>query len=223
QQKWVSAHRYQFLYMFILYSLSTLFWLLIFDFERYFKRKLYTTPISKIETKDHVIFWVGKICYLIFYAVIPVLILGWLPWFIGFITLHITMGLTLTIVFQLAHIVEKTEFEQAGEEPKIINNEWAVYQVLTTADFAPGNRIVTWLVGGLNYQIEHHLFPRVSHVHYPALSRIVEENCKRFDLPYNCYPTTRAAVASHIRLMMQLGKKDFTPPVLRSSFDSLIS
>ncbi len=209
QQKWFPAHRFQFLYMFVLYSLSTIFWLLIFDFQRYFKKKLYTTPISKIEPRDHFIFWTGKICYIIFYAIIPVIFVGWLPWLIGFLILHVTMGFTLTLVFQLAHIVEKTEFEQAGEEPKTIDNDWAVYQVLTTADFAPKNKIVSWFVGGLNYQIEHHLFPRVSHVHYPALSAIVRENCNKFNLPYNSYPTMSAAVASHIRLMMLMGKEDF--------------
>ena len=120
------------------------------------------------------------------------------------------MGFTLTIVFQLAHIVEKTSFEQAGEEPKIINNDWAIHQLMTTADFAPKSKIVTWLVGGLNFQIEHHLFPRVSHVHYPALSKIVKEECKKYNLPYHYYPTTSKAIASHIRFMAKLGKKSFT-------------
>lgn len=212
QQKWLPVHRFQFLYMFVLYSLSTFFWLLIFDFQRYFNRKLYTTPISKIEPKEHFIFWAGKICYVIFYAIIPIIVLGWLPWLIGFIILHVTMGFTLTIVFQLAHIVEKTGFEQAGEEPKIIGNDWAVHQVMTTADFAPENKIVSWLVGGLNFQIEHHLFPRVSHVHYPALSKIVQEECTKFNLPYHYYPTTASAIASHIRFMTKLGKKDFPFP-----------
>ncbi len=212
QQKWLPVHRYQVFYMVILYSLSTIFWLLIFDFQRYFNKKLYTTPITKIEPKEHIIFWVGKTCYILFYAVIPIIILGWLPWLLGFLILHVTMGFTLTIVFQLAHIVEKTEFEQAGEEPKLIGNDWAIHQVLTTADFAPKNKIVSWFVGGLNFQIEHHLFPRVSHVHYPAISKIVEEECRKFNLPYNYYTTTTKAIISHFRLMTQLGKKDFTIP-----------
>ncbi len=210
QQKWLPVHRFQFIYMFVLYSLSTIFWLLVFDFQRYFNKKLYTTPITKIEPKEHIIFWAGKICYIIFYAVIPIIVVGWLPWLIGFLILHVTMGFTLTIVFQLAHIVEKTSFEQAGEEPKIINNDWAIHQVMTTADFAPKSKTVTWLVGGLNFQIEHHLFPRVSHVHYPALSKIVKEECRKYNLPYHYYPTTSKAIASHIRFMTKLGKKSFT-------------
>jgi linoleoyl-CoA desaturase len=69
------------------------------------------------------------------------------------------------------------------------------------------NRVVTWLLGGLNHQIEHHLFPRVSHVHYPALSRIVKETCHRFDLDYMNFPTTRSAIASHYRFMREMGRK----------------
>ena len=207
EQKWVPAHRYQFIYMFFLYSFSTIFWLLVFDFTRYFTRKLYTTPITKIKTRDHFIFWIGKIGYVIFYVIIPIIAVGWLPWLIGFLILHITMGFTLTIVFQLAHIVEKTASEQAGEEPVEMGNNWAIHQVLTTADFAPKNKIVCWLVGGLNFQIEHHLFPRVSHVHYPALSRIVEEECGKFNLPYHTYPTMTKAMLSHFKQMKQLGKQ----------------
>ncbi len=207
QQKWLPIHRFQFIYMFVLYSLSTIFWLLIFDFQRYFNKKLYTTPIAKIETKEHFIFWAGKICYVIFYAVIPIVFVGWLPWLIGFFILHVTMGFTLTIVFQLAHIVENTNFEQAGEEPTIIDNNWAIHQVLTTSDFAPKNKIVCWFVGGLNFQIEHHLFPRVSHIHYPAISKIVEKKCAEFNLPYNNFPTMTAAVISHFKTMKELGKQ----------------
>lgn len=210
QQKWFPAHRFQFIYMFFLYCMTTIFWLLIFDYQRYFQRKLYTTPITKIDTREHIIFWFSKICYIIFYAVIPIAIVGWLPWIVGFLILHATMGLSLTIVFQLAHVVEKTGFDQAGEEPKIIDNDWAVHQVLTTSDFAPKSKLVSWFVGGLNFQIEHHLFPRVSHVHYPAISRIVESECIKFNLPYHSYNTMGAAIVSHVRVMKQLGKKEYS-------------
>jgi len=208
QQKWFPAHRYQFLYMFLLYSLTTVFWLLIFDYQRYFQRKLYTTPINKIDTKEHILFWFSKIAYIVFYVAIPIAVLGFTPWIIGFLILHATMGMTLTIVFQLAHVVEKTAFEQAGEEPKFIDNDWAIHQVLTTADFAPKSKLVSWLVGGLNFQIEHHLFPRISHVHYPALSNIVRQECEKFNLPYHSYETMGEAVVSHFRVMKQLGKKE---------------
>jgi linoleoyl-CoA desaturase len=120
------------------------------------------------------------------------------------------MGLTLTVVFQLAHMVEKTAFVIAEEAPKVIDYEWAIHEIKTTADFATGNRIISWLVGGLNFQIEHHLFPQISHVHYFALSKIVRQQCELFGLPYNCYPSAWQALYSHIRLMKRLGNKHHT-------------
>ncbi len=81
------------------------------------------------------------------------------------------------------------------------------YQVKTTANFARRNKIISWYVGGLNFQVEHHLFPRVSHVHYPAISRIVKETCQKFNIPYNEFRTMSGAIASHFRMMRELGRK----------------
>jgi linoleoyl-CoA desaturase len=118
------------------------------------------------------------------------------------------MGLTMSLVFQLAHVVENTEFESiALDETKHIESAWAEHQIRTTSNFAMNSKIVSWFVGGLNFQIEHHLFPKVSHVHYPAISKIVEQKCKEYNLPYNQYPTLMGAVASHFRIMKYLGKK----------------
>jgi linoleoyl-CoA desaturase len=125
--------------------------------------------------------------------------------------MHVTMGLVLALVFQLAHVVEHTEFEAVGVmESKQLENEWAIHQVKTTANFAPKDKIISWFVGGLNYQVEHHLFPRVSHIHYPAIRTIVRDTCVRHNLPYNEYSTMTAAVASHFRMMKHLGKKPDT-------------
>lgn len=205
-QKWMPAHRFQFIYMFLLYSLSTILWVFLTDMIKYFSRKIVVTEM-KISLKEHIIFWSSKILYLGFYAVIPILVVGWLPWLVAYLIVNLTMGLTLALVFQLAHVVEKTSFEEAGNEPKLIDAEWAVHEIRTTANFAPKNAIVSWFAGGLNYQIEHHLFPRVSHIHYPALSAIVEEHCYRSGLPYHSYPTMQSAIYSHIKLMKQLGIK----------------
>ena len=118
------------------------------------------------------------------------------------------MGLTLSLVFQLAHVVENTEFEHIPlDQTKHVDSAWAEHQIRTTANFAMGNKAISWFVGGLNFQIEHHLFPRVSHVHYPAISGIVQAKCKEFGLPYNQYPTFGTALASHFRVMKQLGEK----------------
>jgi len=208
-QKWMPAHRFQYIYMFFLYAVSTILWVFLTDMIKYFSRKVIVTDM-KFTLKEHITFWVSKILYIGFYIVIPVLMLGWQTWLVGYLIINITMGLTLSLVFQLAHVVEKTEFEVAEEKPKVIDTEWAIHELRTTANFAPGNKIVSWFVGGLNFQVEHHLFPRVSHVHYAALSKIVKEHCDQFGIPYHTYPKMRQAVASHIRVMKALGDRNLS-------------
>ncbi|MEP6675328.1 MAG: acyl-CoA desaturase [Ferruginibacter sp.] len=207
-QKWVPAHKVQHLYLVPIYCLSSIFWLFFMDFAKYFTHKIYTTEAWKMSAKNHVIFWLTKAGYLTFYIILPIMVWGFLPWLAGFLILHATMGLTLSLVFQLAHVVENTEFEHVPlDESKHIETAWAEHQIKTTANFAMGNKVISWFVGGLNYQIEHHLFPKVSHVHYPALSKIVQEKCEQFSLPYNQYKTMSQALASHFRVMKFLGQK----------------
>lgn len=207
-QKWVPAHRYQHIYVVLVYAISSFAWVFIMDFNKYLSQKVFTTRLQKMNGSDHVIFWVSKLLYVIFYIAIPVYMVGWGKWAIGFTFMHLTLGLTLALIFQLAHVVEHAEFEAAtGTEHKLIENEWAIHQVKTTANFAPRSKFVNWFVGGLNYQVEHHLFPRISHIHYPAISNIVQQTCEQFDLPYNTYPTFATSLASHFRMMKQLGEK----------------
>jgi linoleoyl-CoA desaturase len=207
-QKWVPAHKIQHLYLLPIYALSSIFWLFFMDFTKYFTRKIYTTEAWKLTPKNHLIFWVTKILYFTFYMIIPAIVWGFGPWLLGFMVLHIVMGITLSLTFQLAHVVENTEFENVAlDETKHVETAWAEHEVRTSSNFAMNNPVVSWFVGGLNFQIEHHLFPKVSHVHYPAISKIVMEKCKEFNLPYNKYDTMFGAVGSHFGVMKSLGKK----------------
>ncbi len=205
-QPWKPMHRFQSTYMFILYGFTSLF-MFFTDYIKYFKSRIYTTPLKKMTLSDHVTFWAGKVFFIGFYIVLPLFLIGWKGWLAGFFISQFTLGLTLAFVFQLAHVVEHAEFQSAGLDPMKIENEWAVHQVKTTANFASKNKIVTWFVGGLNYQIEHHLFPRISHIHYPAISKIVKETCDKFELHYINFPTTRSAIASHVRFMHSMGQR----------------
>ena len=212
-QKWTPAHRFQHIYVVLVYALSSFLWVFLMDFSKYFTKRVLTTPLQKMSRNEHLVFWSSKVLYILFYIAIPVYFVGWSAWAIGFASMHVMLGLTLALVFQLAHVVEHAEFEVAGIEPKLIENEWAVHQVKSTSNFAPRNKIISWYVGGLNYQVEHHLFPRVSHIHYPAISKIVEQTCNKYHLPYNQYSTMSGAIASHFRMMKQLGKKPEVIPV----------
>ena len=206
-QKWVPLHRIQHIYVVLVYAISSFAWVFIMDFTKYFKRRIFRTELQKMNNHDHLMFWLSKVLYVFFYIALPVLAVGWKAWAIGFTFMHVSMGLTLALVFQLAHVVEHTEFEIVEQDDKIIENEWAIHQLKTTANFAPRNRIISWFVGGLNYQVEHHLFPRISHIHYPRISKIVASTCSKYHLPYNVYSTMTGAVISHFRMMKNLGKK----------------
>lgn len=208
-QRWVPAHKYQHMYTPILYAVSSAFWVLFQDFQKYFRPKLNNVSIAeKMPLQDHIIFWVSKLLYVVFYLLLPALVIGWLPCIAFIIALHVGLGFTLAIVFQLAHVVDITHFEYTiPGEAKRIDDEWAIHQLKTTANFSPSSRVITWLAGGLNYQVEHHLFPRVSHIHYPALSGIVRAKCKEFGLPYHSIPTLRQAVVAHFRFIKSLGRK----------------
>ena len=209
-QAWTPMHRIQHIYVVLVYAISSFAWVFIMDFTKYLTRKIYKTPLQPMKASDHLVFWASKAAYALFYIAIPVMVVGWQAWAVGFAAMHVVLGFTLAIVFQLAHVVEETTFEVVGDETKIIENEWALHQISTTANFAPDNKVISWFVGGLNYQVEHHLFPRVSHVHYPALSKLVAARCEEFGVQYNVMPTMQAAVRSHFRFMRQLGKKPAT-------------
>lgn len=217
-QKWVPAHKIQHLYLVPVYALSSIFWLFFMDFAKYFSRKIYTTEAWKLTTKNHIIFWATKASYLTFYIIIPIMVWGFGPWLLGFFVLHASMGLTLSLVFQLAHVVENTEFESVAlDETKHVETAWAEHQLKTSSNFAMNNAVISWFVGGLNFQIEHHLFPRISHVHYPAISKILMQKCKEFNLPYNKYDTMTAALFSHFRVMKMLGQSQVVVKVKHHS------
>lgn len=206
-QEWMPIHRYQHLYLTLAYALTLFMWVSVRDFKKYFTKKIYNTPLQPMDTSEHITFWVSKSLYLFFYIVLPILIVGPLAWFVGFVTMCVIAGIVLAYVFQLAHAVEGPEFDSVGMDDKMIETAWAVHQIRTTANFSPDNKVISWLVGGLNYQVEHHLFPRISHIHYPALSRIVRDHCQRFDLPYHSFPSVGMAIASHVRTMKKLGER----------------
>jgi linoleoyl-CoA desaturase len=206
-QEWLSIHRYQHIYLTLAYSLSLFMWVGVRDFKKYFTKRIHNTPLPPMDKKEHVTFWASKVLYAVFYVLIPILCVGPVAWLIGYLTMSMVAGIVLSYVFQLAHAVEGPEFDSVGMDDKMIETEWAVHQIKTTANFSPKNKVISWFVGGLNYQIEHHLFPRISHIHYPRLSKIVQDHCQQFQLPYHSFPRLRMAVASHVRTMKKLGQK----------------
>ena len=155
---------------------------------------------------DHFEFWIVKVYHAAIFVVVPILMLGWQAWLVGFIVSTFFAGFILSIVFQLAHTVEHTEFPIALQPENRLPDEFAAHQIQTTANFATKSKVISWLVGGLNFQIEHHLFPKISHVHYPAISRIIKQTCQEFNVEYIEYPKMRMAIASHVAYLREMGR-----------------
>jgi len=200
------AHRFQHVYLPFLYGISTIYWVLLKDFQDYIFGSRFNVEVERMKPMDHLMFWTTKIIYFGLYLVLPIMVWGVWPAIIGFILMHFMLGSVMSFVFQLAHVVENVEFEHSHSEVTVIDSEWAEHQIATTSDFAPDNKVVSWFLGGLNYQVEHHLFPRISHVHYPAIQKIVQKTCEQYGVEYRHYPTMRKALASHFRHMKRLGQ-----------------
>jgi linoleoyl-CoA desaturase len=207
--EWHRFHKFQHYYSFFLYGLLTFNWALTTDFKQmknYLRRKLsYGTPQSP--AKLWTVLVITKIIYVVIWMALP-MILGVIWWkvVIGFFVMHYTAGLILSIVFQLAHVVEETSNPVPNEEGEI-ENTWAIHQLYTTANFAPKNKIVNWFTGGLNHQIEHHIFPNISHVHYGKIAEIVKQTAIECNLPYHEFKTMRGAVIAHYKHLKDLGMK----------------
>jgi linoleoyl-CoA desaturase len=157
-QKFYKIHKYQHLYFWAAYSLLYLYWIFVTDYKKYFLKRVGAIPLKPMSAADHLSFWSFKILHIGLFIALPIYMLGFTPWVIGFLVYGLFSGFILSIVFQLAHTVEHTHFPQPDEKTNKMADEWAVHQIKTTANFATGNKVICWLVGGLNFQVEHHLF-----------------------------------------------------------------
>ena len=205
-QKHHKLHRFQHYYVWFLYTLLHLIWVFQTDYKKYFSKKIGSVALTKMSMQEHIGFWGAKIGYAILFMVIPIIKVGFFPWVIGFMIVSMVTGFVISIVFQLAHTVEHLEFPVPEVLTQKIENEWAIHQVQTTANFATKNKFLSWLVGGLNFQIEHHLFPKISHIHYPAISKIIKQTCADFNIQYVEFKRMRHAVASHATYLRRMGK-----------------
>jgi linoleoyl-CoA desaturase len=206
-QKRYWFHKFQHFYALFLYGLTYVFWIFFNDFKKYFSGKIAdNTPIKKMSFADHFKFWISKVVFSFLFLAIPIYFKGWAA-VLGFVIMAYTAGVIIAIVFQLAHIVEDIEFVNPTEKQLKIENDWAIHQINTTVNFATKNKLVSWLLGGLNFQVEHHLFPRVSHVHYPKLNEILKQTCAEFNVAYREFPSMTRAFFSHLQHLKVIGQK----------------
>jgi len=197
-------HRFQHIYIWFLYGLLAIKWHLFDDFYTYYTGKINDHEIERPKGLDAVILFGGKIFFFIIAFVIPSFYYP-IPYVIGFyVFIAMMQGAIMSIVFQLAHCVEEAEFPMQDEEAGIMDRTWIVHQLSTTVNFARNNKFLTWYLGGLNYQVEHHLFPGICHINYPDMSNIVEQTCKEYSIPYSDHGGFFDGLRSHYSWLHKL-------------------
>jgi len=211
------VHKFQWIYAYVLYGFLTMYWSTAKDFQQFVRYS--KTKVNKEDEKRKrstiIRILLIKMVYFFTFLVLPPL-LGYSigMTILGFFIMHFIAGFLLSIIFQLAHTVEGTNFPLPSEDTGNIENDWAIHQLNTTMNFSPNSKFLTWYLGGLNYQVEHHLFPDICHVHYPNLSKVVSETCKEYGIPYLMHPSFSDAVKSHVLLLKELGRVE--PPKVQS-------
>jgi len=213
-QKRLKGHRFQHIYAWPLYGMMTLMWCTTKDYSQFARYKkmglIKTQGISPALMLFTII--ISKVLYLGTLITLPILFtpVAWWVSILGFILMHFIAGMTLALIFQPAHVLPRSDFPVPDKSGNV-ETDWAVSQLKTTANFAPKARLFSWYVGGLNYQIEHHLFPNICHVHYRKISSIVRETALEYGIPYYSYKTFRGAIADHAKLLYRLGQNDVLP------------
>ena len=206
--KQLKVHRFQKYYSLFLYGLLSLNWAITTDFKQtrnYLKRKLSFGKLPS-PVKQWTTLIVSKIVYYFIWIGLPLLLtdLAWWQIAIGLVLMHYTAGMILSVIFQLAHVMPNTEMPLPDENGNM-EHTWAIHQLFTTSNFAIDNKLVNFYTGGLNHQVEHHIFPHISHIHYKKISEIVRNTANEFNLPYNEYRTMVEAFVQHFKQLNYLG------------------
>ena len=200
-----SWYRLQHIYIWPLYTLMVLRWQTAGDISALRRGAIGRSTLRFPRGWDLAGLVVGKAAFVSWAIVLPLLVYPWWVVLAGYTAFAMIMGLVTATTFQLAHCVEEADFA-APAEMIAHKRIWAVHEVETTVNFCPRNPLLTWMLGGLNYQIEHHLFPRVPHTHYPRIAEIVRRNCALHGIRYTSQPSLRAALGSHYRHLRTLGR-----------------
>ncbi len=197
-------HRFQHYFAFIAYGFATIFWVFLKDYKKMFQKDIGPYKNKKHPRSEFVIVLITKLIYYAYTILIPLLIFTWWQWLIGFFTFHFVAGIILGITFQMAHTVEGTDHIE--ERQPLTPETWAIHQMRTTSNFAMRSPVWTWYMGGLNFQVEHHLFPKICSIHYPAISKIVSKVATEHKVPYHYHSTFAQAIGSHYNFLREMGK-----------------
>jgi linoleoyl-CoA desaturase len=207
QQKHYFWHRWQHLYLWPLYGLMAIKWQLYDDARDYVNGASGQHKVPRPKGFDLIVLVGGKLIFYTLAFVVPMLMFPPLIVLGVYLIAGATMGVAMSVVFQLAHCVAEAEFPEPDKDTGDLDASWAVHQLQTTVDFARDNKAISWFLGGLNFQVEHHLFPMISHVNYPVIAKLVEETCKEYSVTYISHRTFLQGLGSHYKFLRDMGKK----------------
>ena len=204
-QKRRAIHRWQHWYLWPAYGLMTIRWQLYGDFHDYVRGKIGGKRFPRPKGLDLVVFFAGKLLFLTLAFAVPCYFHPVWQVIFYYVIISLVVGIVMSVVFQLAHCVEEASFPIPHVETGMMENAWAIHQIETTVNFSRNSAVITWLLGGLNFQVEHHLFPRICHINYPALSKVVEATCREYGVEYRAHKSFLSGVASHFRWLRRMG------------------
>lgn len=208
QAPWHPIHRFQAYYIFGIYALATLFKLFFLDFFSFRRNRIGFLRVIKHPPRELMYFAFTRLMVIAYTLVLPLLLLSAPNWQIwtGFLIGHFISGIALGAIFQVTHLSENTVWPQPNEAGQL-PDAYDLHILRTTSDFSPESWWVTWVSGGLNLHVIHHFFPGICQVHFRALTRILRDTAREFDVPYKAMPSVSNAVKSHLKCLHQLGKK----------------
>ncbi|WP_298238244.1 acyl-CoA desaturase [uncultured Algibacter sp.] len=207
--KYYWVHQFQHIYIWFFYSISTVSWITTKDFVRLKRYRNMGFLDKKNEyNKELISMVVWKTLYYVYALILPMIMVpqSWGIILLAFLSMHFVTGLLVSIVFQIAHIMPSNEFPLPNENG-MMKEDWYGHQFATTTNFSPNSKLLFWLIGGLNYQVEHHVLPDVCHVHYKNITKIVADTAKEFGIPYHVKKSLLHAISDHIKMLRWLGKK----------------
>ena len=203
---YLNFHKYQHIYMWLVYPLYTLNWLYIRDFKDFFGEKdNYVKRVTKIPRVEVYRLFAAKIFNLFYLLVLPMLVLDQ-PWqnvFYAWLIMHLTASMLGVIALLSTHVDEHAVFPVLNNEGKLPTT-WAEHQMIVTKDFSTDSPVANFLFGGFTHHVAHHLFPGVGHTYYPYITPIIKKYAEEYNLPYTSYPFY-VAIRSHFRMLKNRG------------------
>jgi linoleoyl-CoA desaturase len=208
QSPWRPWHRYQHWYAILVYMMLTLLLVFVLDFSVFFKTKRYYRKVH-IPWYEWVVMLLSKTAYLLYTILVPLVVLRLSIGEImaGFLLMHAVIGLTAALILQPSHYVEGSAFSGSADAASRWNS-WAEHQLTTTIDIVPQSQLANQLLGGLNANVIHHLYPRICHVHFIPLSNIIRKTATEHGYPYR-QAGFLEAIGLHFRYLRFMAK----PPV----------